>query len=142
MRRDFFTLMMTLLAALTAAADTFTGRVVDEAQTPVPFANVVLDSTRYGVATDLNGFYLINNVISRSDIFMFSKCSISRRYQKQQIFCHYQVYDMHSDISGFHRLASFLQSGLFLISYEVSSLSDFFLLWKCNSHFFTSFFKL
>ena len=28
----------------------------------IPFANVVLDSTRYGAATDLNGFYLINKM--------------------------------------------------------------------------------
>ena len=42
MRRYFFTLMMTLLAVATAVAGTFTGRVVDETQAPVPFANVVL----------------------------------------------------------------------------------------------------
>ena len=42
MRRYFFTLMMALLAVMTATADTFTGRVVDETQAPVPFANVVL----------------------------------------------------------------------------------------------------
>ena len=28
----------------------------------IPFANVVLDGTNYGVATDLNGFFLINKV--------------------------------------------------------------------------------
>ena len=64
MRRYFFTLMMTLLAALTAAADTFTGRVVDEAQTPVPFANVVLlnasDSAFVaGTMTDDNGLFAL-----------------------------------------------------------------------------------
>ncbi len=42
MRRYFFTLMMALLAVMTTAAETFTGRVVDETQAPVPFANVVL----------------------------------------------------------------------------------------------------
>ncbi len=42
MRRYFFTLMMALLTVMTATADTFTGRVVDETQAPVPFANVVL----------------------------------------------------------------------------------------------------
>ena len=42
MRRYFFTLVMALLVVMTAVAETFTGRVVDEAQAPVPFANVVL----------------------------------------------------------------------------------------------------
>ncbi|MBR5171620.1 MAG: outer membrane beta-barrel protein [Muribaculaceae bacterium] len=42
MRRYFFTMMMAMLAVLAAAADTFTGWVVDETQAPVPFANVVL----------------------------------------------------------------------------------------------------
>ena len=42
MRRYSFTLMMTLLAVATAIAGTFTGRVVDETQAPIPFANVVL----------------------------------------------------------------------------------------------------
>mgnify|MGYP003489330638 CR=1 FL=1 len=28
----------------------------------IPFANVVLDGTRYGCATDLSGFFLINKV--------------------------------------------------------------------------------
>ena len=35
-------MMMAMLAVLAAAADTFTGWVVDETQAPVPFANVVL----------------------------------------------------------------------------------------------------
>ncbi|MBQ3731796.1 MAG: outer membrane beta-barrel protein [Muribaculaceae bacterium] len=42
MKRNFFTLMMALLAVMTAAAETFTGRVVDETQASAPFANVVL----------------------------------------------------------------------------------------------------
>ncbi len=42
MKLKLFTLMMALLAVMTATAQTFTGRVVDEAQLPVPFANVVL----------------------------------------------------------------------------------------------------
>ena len=42
MRRYFFTLMMAVLAVMTAAAETFTGQVVDETKTAVPFANVVL----------------------------------------------------------------------------------------------------
>ena len=42
MRRYFFTMMMAVLAVMTATAETFTGRVVDETQAPAPFANVVL----------------------------------------------------------------------------------------------------
>ena len=62
MRRYFFTLMMTLLAVLTTAAQTFTGRVVDETQAPIPFANVVLlnanDSAFVaGTTTDTDGSF-------------------------------------------------------------------------------------
>ena len=42
MRRYSFTLMMAMLAVMTVTAATFTGRVIDETQAPVPFANVVL----------------------------------------------------------------------------------------------------
>ena len=40
MRRYFFTMMMAVLAVMTAAAETFTGRVVDETQAPVPLLPV------------------------------------------------------------------------------------------------------
>lgn len=42
MKRLQFTLMMVLVAVLSASAATFTGKVVDEAGLPAPFANVVL----------------------------------------------------------------------------------------------------
>ena len=42
MKRNLFTLMMAILVAITTVAQTFTGRVVDEKQTPIPFANVTL----------------------------------------------------------------------------------------------------
>ena len=53
-------MMMAVLAVMTAAAKTFTGRVVDETQAPVPFANVVLlnssDSAFVaGTTTDTDG---------------------------------------------------------------------------------------
>ena len=39
------------------------GVLTDEATgEAIPFANVVLDGTRYGAATDLNGFFLINKM--------------------------------------------------------------------------------
>ena len=64
MRRYFFTLMMSVLAVMTATADTFTGRVVDETQAPVPFANVVLlnasDSAFVaGTMTDDKGLFAL-----------------------------------------------------------------------------------
>ena len=64
MRRFFFTLMMAILVVMTAVAETFTGRVVDEAQSPVPFANVVLlnasDSAFVaGTMTDDNGLFTL-----------------------------------------------------------------------------------
>ena len=69
MRRYFFTMMMAVLAVMAAAAETFTGRVVDETQAPVPFANVVLlnssDSAFVaGTTTDADGqFSLAGNTV-------------------------------------------------------------------------------
>ena len=56
--------MMALLVVMTAAADTFTGRVVDEAKAPVPFVNVVLlnasDSAFVaGTTTDGDGAFTL-----------------------------------------------------------------------------------
>ena len=64
MKRNFFTLMMALLVVMTAAADTFTGRVVDEANAPAPFVNVVLlnavDSAFVaGTTTDGDGAFTL-----------------------------------------------------------------------------------
>ena len=67
MKRYFFTVLMTMLAVMTVAADTFTGRVVDETKAPAPFANVVLmnglDSAFVtGTTTDSDGhFSLVGN---------------------------------------------------------------------------------
>ena len=64
MKRYFFTLMMALLVVMTAAAETFTGRVVDETHVPVPFVNVVLlnagDSAFVaGTTTDADGAFTL-----------------------------------------------------------------------------------
>ena len=64
MRRYFFTLMMAMLAVMTVTAATFTGRVIDETQAPVPFANVVLlnssDSAfAAGTMTDDKGLFAL-----------------------------------------------------------------------------------
>lgn len=64
MRRYSFTLMMAMLAVITAAAKTFTGRVVDETHAPIPFANVVLlnssDSAFVaGTMTDDKGLFAL-----------------------------------------------------------------------------------
>ena len=67
MKRYFFTVLMTILAAMTTVAETFTGRVVDETQAPAQFANVVLmnalDSAFVaGTTTDGDGrFSLVGN---------------------------------------------------------------------------------
>ena len=70
MKRFFFTLMMALLVVMTAAADTFTGRVVDEAKAPVPFVNVVLlnasDSAFVaGTTTDGDGIFTLMGTTTR-----------------------------------------------------------------------------
>ena len=64
MKRNFFTLMMAMLAVMAMAAQTFTGLVVDETQAPIPFANVVLlngsDSAFVaGTTTDTDGRFSI-----------------------------------------------------------------------------------
>ena len=64
MKRIFFTRMMAVMAVMTAMAQTFTGRVVDEKQIPVPFANVVLlnasDSAFVaGTTTDTDGRFTL-----------------------------------------------------------------------------------
>ena len=70
MRRYFFTLMMAMLAVMTVTAATFTGRVVDETQAPVPFANVVLlnasDSAFVaGITTNNDGTFNITGNASK-----------------------------------------------------------------------------
>lgn len=65
MKRNFFTLMMAMMTVMTAMAQTFTGRVVDEKQAPVLFANVVLlngsDSAFVaGTTTGDDGFFNIS----------------------------------------------------------------------------------
>ena len=71
MRNFFFTLMMALLVVMTAVADTFTGRVVDETQAPVPFANVVLLSSSdsafvAGTTTDGDGRFTLTGNAAKS----------------------------------------------------------------------------
>ena len=70
MKRNFFTLMMALVVALTAAADTFTGRVVDETHAPAPFVNVVMlnasDSAFVaGTTTDTDGRFTLTGNATR-----------------------------------------------------------------------------
>ncbi len=70
MRRYFFTLMMAMLAVITAAAETFTGRVVDETHAPIPFANVVLLNARdsafvAGTTTSNDGAFNITGNASK-----------------------------------------------------------------------------
>ena len=62
MKRFSFILLLAIFA-LPLSAQTVKGVLTDdETGEAIPFANVVLDKTRYGVATDINGFYLINKM--------------------------------------------------------------------------------
>ena len=70
MKRNFLTMMMALLAVLATAADTFTGRVVDETQAPAPFANVVLLSANdsafvTGTTTGADGRFTLTGHAAR-----------------------------------------------------------------------------
>ncbi len=61
--KRFATFIILILSLSPLAAQTVKGTLTDsETGEAIPFANVVLDSTRFGVATDLNGFYLINKM--------------------------------------------------------------------------------
>lgn len=56
-------IILALLFATALQAQTIKGVLTDsETGEAIPFANVVLDGTRHGAATDLNGFYLINKM--------------------------------------------------------------------------------
>ncbi len=70
MKRNFLTMMMALLTVMAAAADTFTGRVVDETQAPAPFANVVLLSANdsafvAGTTTGADGRFTLTGHAAR-----------------------------------------------------------------------------
>ncbi|MCQ2273232.1 MAG: TonB-dependent receptor [Bacteroidales bacterium] len=61
MRR--YVVLLVLLFAATVNAQTIKGVLTDDKTgEAIPFANVVLDGTRYGIATDINGFFLINKM--------------------------------------------------------------------------------
>ena len=57
-------ILLLLCASLSSVAqNTIKGVLLDDANgEAVPFANVVLDGTGYGAATDINGFFLINKI--------------------------------------------------------------------------------
>ena len=56
-------LLLFALNAIPIFAQTVKGTLTDsETGEAIPFANVVLDGTRYRIATDIHGFYLINNL--------------------------------------------------------------------------------
>ena len=64
MRKIFiYTLILTLLPLLAGAQSTIKGFIYDKDNgEPIPFANIVLLDTKYGAATDINGFFLINKI--------------------------------------------------------------------------------
>ena len=56
-------LLLMLATAVSFAQNTIKGFVYNnDSGEPVPFANVVLKGTNYGVATDINGFFSINKI--------------------------------------------------------------------------------
>lgn len=61
--RRFHSLLFLLAVAFAANSQTVKGVITDSVSgEAVPFANVMLEGTRHGVATDINGFYLINKI--------------------------------------------------------------------------------
>ena len=54
--------------ASTALADTgkIQGKVTDQKNTPIPFANVILKGTRMGASTNANGVYIIMNIAANT----------------------------------------------------------------------------
>lgn len=61
MKRFIFLIVLAL--SFVAQSQTIKGVLTDHTTgEAIPFANVVLDSTRYGNATDINGFFLINKM--------------------------------------------------------------------------------
>ena len=70
MKRFQFTLLMALVTVMVASAAKFTGKVVDEAGLPAPFANVVLlnasDSAFVaGTVTDVDGTFTLTGTAAR-----------------------------------------------------------------------------
>ena len=62
-RITIFFLFNLIFAGLAVGQGTVRGTLFDESNgEAIPFANVVLDGTKYGCATDLSGFFLINRV--------------------------------------------------------------------------------
>lgn len=63
MKRLLLTVLSISIAVIASAQCTVKGVLFDESNgEAIPFANVVLDGTTHGCATDINGFFLINKV--------------------------------------------------------------------------------
>lgn len=62
-KKGLVLLLFVALSSLAIAQNTIKGFVYDnDSGEPIPFANVVLKGTNYGVATDINGFFSINKI--------------------------------------------------------------------------------
>ena len=62
-KKTIVLLLLMVATAVSFAQNTIKGFVYDnDSGEPVPFANVVLKGTNYGVATDINGFFSINKI--------------------------------------------------------------------------------
>ena len=70
-KRFFMLLSFWAVSTLLFSQNTIKGFVFDnESGESIPFANVVLKGTNYGVATDINGFFSINKVPDGKYTFM------------------------------------------------------------------------
>ena len=62
-RGTLIALLLTIFPLWVMAQSTIKGFLYDKDNgEPVPFANIILQDTKFGTATDINGFFLINKI--------------------------------------------------------------------------------
>ena len=77
-KKTIVLLLLMVATTVSFAQNTIKGFVYDnDSGEPVPFANVVLKGTNYGVATDINGFFSINKIGENFFIWYKRFCGIS-----------------------------------------------------------------
>ena len=64
--------LMVIFAGAQLFAQKVTGKVVDETNTPIPGANVVIKGTTNGVITNMDGIFTITPANVQKDVFQFS----------------------------------------------------------------------
>ena len=71
-RYSFLLLFICLANWVFAQTGTITGRVIDETNLPLPGATVAVKGTKINAATDLNGYFKLNNVPGGSQVLVAS----------------------------------------------------------------------